>query len=65
MAEEIRANAKEILAENQKDMEAGKVGGLDAALLDRLEHEGENAEADPLRLEVLDAASQGLVRVPD
>ena len=37
MADSIAKNAESILMANQKDMEAGRQGGLDAALLDRLE----------------------------
>ncbi|MDH5544630.1 MAG: glutamate-5-semialdehyde dehydrogenase [Gammaproteobacteria bacterium] len=37
MAAEIRSNSATILKANQKDMDAGRASGLDAALLDRLE----------------------------
>lgn len=37
MADAIMANQDQLMAENQKDLEAGKAKGLDEALLDRLE----------------------------
>jgi len=37
MAIAIEADVERLIAENQKDLEAGKAKGLDAALLDRLE----------------------------
>ena len=37
MADAIERDEAHLLAENAKDMEAGRAGGLDAALLDRLE----------------------------
>jgi glutamate-5-semialdehyde dehydrogenase len=37
MAAAIEADAERLIAENQKDLEAGKAKGLDEALLDRLE----------------------------
>ena len=37
MAEAINSDIETLLTENQKDMEAGRQSGLDAALLDRLE----------------------------
>lgn len=36
IAESLQANKPDILAANARDVEAGKAGGLDAALLDRL-----------------------------
>jgi glutamate-5-semialdehyde dehydrogenase len=36
IAEAIEANAEFLISENQKDLDAGKANGLDAAMLDRL-----------------------------
>ena len=36
IANELEANAEQLIAENKKDLDAGKEKGLDAALLDRL-----------------------------
>lgn len=45
MADAIEAQRETLLAENNKDLEAGKANGLDEALLDRLELNDERIDA--------------------
>ena len=57
-AEAILAREAELLAENQKDMQAGAAKGLDAALLDRL-------ELNPERIAAMAEGLQQIVALPD
>jgi glutamate-5-semialdehyde dehydrogenase len=57
-AKEIRARTKDILAANAKDIEAGKVSGLSAALLDRL-------ALDEKRIEAMAKGVEDVAALPD
>ena len=57
-AEAILAREAELLAENQKDMQAGAAKGLDAALLDRL-------ELNPERIAAMAEGLQQIAALPD
>jgi len=54
----LRERTEEILAANAEDVERGREGGLDAALIDRL-------LLDPLRIEVMAAGVEAVIALPD
>ena len=58
MADAIDANADEILAANERDMEAGREEGLSAALMDRL-------ALDPARLAGIASDVRTIAGLPD
>ena len=57
-AKQLRANAATVLAENAKDIEAGRANGLSGAMLDRL-------KLDEDRLEAIAAAVDAVASLPD
>src|SRR4030088_2633477 len=58
IAAALEARTAEVLEANQRDMEAGRAGGLDAALLDRL-------ALDEARLAGIASDVRSIVRLPD
>jgi glutamate-5-semialdehyde dehydrogenase len=58
IAEAIAAGSAELVAENRKDLQAGKDNGLDAASLDRL-------ELTPSRIEAMIAGLKQVAALPD
>ncbi len=65
MAAHIRASADRLKAANQKDLEAGRANGLDAALLDRLELTDARIEAMAEGLEQIAALPDPVGAVTD
>ena len=57
-AQQLRADAAHILAENAKDVEAGRANGLSSAMLDRL-------ALDEARLEGVAAGVEAVAQLPD
>ncbi len=58
IAEAIEASRENLMQENQKDLEAGRRNGLDAALLDRL-------ELTPARIDTMIEGLKQVVALPD
>ncbi|QCU78264.1 glutamate-5-semialdehyde dehydrogenase [Citricoccus sp. SGAir0253] len=58
MAEKLRLNARHLIAENAKDLAAGREGGTSEAMLDRL-------ALDEARVEALAVALEELAGLPD
>jgi glutamate-5-semialdehyde dehydrogenase len=58
IAAALEARTAEVLEANQRDMEAGRAGGLDAALLDRL-------ELNEARIAGIASDVRSIVRLPD
>jgi len=58
IAEAVDADQERILAENRKDLEAGRAKGLDAALLDRL-------ELNPARVQAMIEGIHQIAALPD
>ncbi len=58
IAKQIRANAKSILAANDKDVEEGKANGLSSAMIDRL-------LLNPSRLENIAKSVEDIAKLPD
>ncbi len=58
IAEDIEANRETLMAENNKDLEAGAAKGLDAALLDRL-------ELTPARIDSMVEGLRQIAALPD
>ena len=54
----LRERTEEILAANAEDVERGREGGLDAALIDRL-------SLDPSRIEAMAAGVEAVMELPD
>ena len=58
LAQKLRANVEPILAANQRDLDTGRVNGMNEALLDRL-------ALNPARVEGIAAAVEIIAAVPD